>query len=197
MPGATAGVASRRIGGVLDIARAAGLDMACAGVTASGLSSERFIEPLLAQAESALSAAQVQGESMVVHGSATGANGAVKRATVLIVDDDPDVVHVIDARLKAAGLQTIVVFDGQQALHQVETSAPSVMVLELMLPKRSGFDVLARLRELPEPRPESDRGVVPQPRGRRHARLRTGRRRLPDQAFSPQELLARIGRLLR
>ena len=61
MPGATAGVASRRIGGVLDIARAAGLDMACAGVTATGLSAERFIEPLLAQAESALSAAQVQG----------------------------------------------------------------------------------------------------------------------------------------
>ena len=71
MPGATAGVASRRIGGVLDIARAAGLDMACAGVTASGLSAERFIEPLLAQAESALSAAQVQGEAVVVHGSAT------------------------------------------------------------------------------------------------------------------------------
>ncbi len=74
MPGATAGVASRRIGGVLDIARAAGLDTASAGVTASGLSSERFIEPLLAQAESALSAAQVQGEALVVHGSAAGAN---------------------------------------------------------------------------------------------------------------------------
>ena len=73
MPGATAGVASRRIGGVLDIARAAGLDMACAGVTASGLSAECFIEPLLAQAESALSAAQVEGEAVVVHGSASGA----------------------------------------------------------------------------------------------------------------------------
>ena len=197
MPGATAGVASRRIGGVLDIARAAGIDMACAGVTASGLSAERFIEPLLAQAESALSAAQVQGEPLVVHGSATGATAGVKRATVLIVDDDPDVVHIIDARLKAAGLQTIVVFDGQQALHQAETSAPSVMVLELMLPKRSGFDVLARLRELPEPRPKV---IVVSSRSREEDVMRAFELGADDyltKPFSPQELLARIGRLLR
>ena len=197
MPGATAGVASRRIGGVLDIARAAGLEAACAGVTATGLSAERFIEPLLAQAESALSAAQVQGASVVVHGSAAGANASVQRATVLIVDDDPDVVHIIDARLKAAGLQTIVVFDGQQALHQVETSAPSVMVLELMLPKRSGFDVLARLRDLPEPRPKV---IVVSSRSREEDVMRAFELGADDyltKPFSPQELLARIGRLLR
>jgi DNA-binding response OmpR family regulator len=197
MPGATAGVASRRIGGVLDIARAAGLDAACAGVTATGQSAERFIEPLLGQAESALSAAQVQGAAVVVHGSTTGANASVQRATVLIVDDDPDVVHIIDARLKAAGLQTIVVFDGQQALHRVETSAPSVMVLELMLPKRSGFDVLARLRELPEPRPKV---IVVSSRSREEDVMRAFELGADDyltKPFSPQELLARIGRLLR
>ncbi|MGE0459864.1 MAG: response regulator [Vicinamibacterales bacterium] len=193
MPGASAGVAARRIGGVLDIARAAGLDAACAGIAASGLSAERFIEPLLAQAEAALAQAQVVGRPVVLHGAGVSA----EQATVLVVDDDPDVVHIIDARLKAAGLRTVVAFDGQAALHQVDTCAPSVMVLELMLPKRSGFDVLARLRELPEPRP---RVIVVSTRSREEDVMRAFELGADDyltKPFSPQELLARIARLLR
>jgi two-component system OmpR family response regulator len=193
MPGASAGVAAKRIGGVLDIARAAGLDTACAGVTASGLSAERFIEPLLAQAEAALASAQVLGRHVALH----GAVAAAEQATVLVVDDDPDVVHIIDARLKAAGLTTVVAFDGQAALHQVDTCAPAVMVLELMLPKRSGFDVLARLRELPEPRP---RVIVVSSRTREEDVMRAFELGADDyltKPFSPQELLARIARLLR
>ncbi len=193
MPGATAGVAARRISGVLDIARAAGLEQACAGVTATGLSVDRFIEPMLAEAESALSSAQVEKTPVVVY----GAGSAAERGSVLIVDDDPDVVHIIDARLKAAGLQTLVAFDGQQALHQVETSAPAVVVLELMLPKRSGFDVLARLRDLPEPRP---RVVVVSSRSREEDVMRAFELGADDyltKPFNPQELLARLARLLK
>jgi len=193
MPGASAGVAARRIGGVLDVARAAGLDTACAGLAASGLSAERFIEPLLAQAEAALAQAQVVGKPVVLH----GAGAATGPSTVLVVDDDPDVVHIIDARLKAAGLSTVVAFDGQAALHQVDTCAPAVMVLELTLPKRSGFDVLARLRELPEPRP---RVIVVSTRSREEDVMRAFELGADDyltKPFSPQELLARIARLLR
>jgi two-component system OmpR family response regulator len=193
MPGASAGVAARRIGGVLHIARAAGVEQACAGVAATGLSADRFIEPMLAEAESALAAAQVEGTSIVVY----GAGAAADRGSVLIVDDDPDVVHIIDARLKAAGLQTLVAFDGQQALHQVETAAPAVVVLELMLPKRSGFDVLARLREAPEPRP---RVVVVSSRSREEDVMRAFELGADDyltKPFNPQELLARLARLLK
>lgn len=193
MPGATAGVAARRIRGVLDIARAAGLEQACAGVSATGLSADRFIEPMLAEAESALSSAHVEGTPVVVH----GAGAAAERGSVLIVDDDPDVVHVIDARLKAAGLHTLVAFDGQQALHQVDAAAPAVIVLELMLPKRSGFDVLARLRELPEPRP---RVVVVSSRSREEDVMRAFELGADDyltKPFNPQELLARLARLLK
>jgi len=100
-------------------------------------------------------------------------------------------------RLKAAGLQTLVAFDGQQALHQVETSAPAVVVLELMLPKRSGFDVLARLRDLPEPRP---RVVVVSSRSREEDVMRAFELGADDyltKPFNPQELLARLARLLK
>jgi two-component system, cell cycle response regulator len=193
MPGATAGVAARRIGGVLDIARAAGVETACAGVTATGLAAERYVEPMLAQAEAALSSAQVQGEPVSVYGTGS----STRRGMVLVVDNDPDVVHIVDARLKAAGLDTIVAFDGAEALHRVETLAPAVMVLELTLPKRSGFDVLARLREMPEPRPKV---IVVSSRSREEDVMRAfdlGADDYLTKPFSPQELLARIARLLR
>jgi CheY-like chemotaxis protein len=193
MPGATAGVAARRIAGVLDLARAAGLAQACAGVTATGLSADRFVEPMLAEAESALATAHVEGTPVAIH----GAGAAAPQRSILIVDADPDVVHVIDARVKAAGLRTLVAFDGQQALHQVESAAPAVIVLELMLPKRSGFDVLARLRELPEPRP---RVVVVSSRSREEDVMRAFELGADDyltKPFNPQELLARVGRLLK
>jgi two-component system OmpR family response regulator len=193
MPGATAGVAARRIGGVLDIARAAGVETACAGVTATGLAAERYVEPMLAQAEAALSSAQVQGEPVSVYGTGS----STRRGMVLVVDNDPDVVHIVDARLKAAGLDTIVAFDGAEALHRVETLAPAVMVLELTLPKRSGFDVLARLRETPEPRPKV---IVVSARSREEDVMRAfdlGADDYLTKPFSPQELLARIARLLR
>jgi len=193
MPGATAGVVARRIAGVLDLARAAGLPPSCAGVTATGPASDRFVEPMLAEAESALATAHVEGSPVVIY----GASGSTAQGSVLIVDADPDVVHVVDARLKAAGLRTLVAFDGQQALHQVESASPALIVLELTLPKRSGFDVLARIKELPDARP---RVVVVSSRSREEDVMRAFELGADDyltKPFNPQELLARVGRLLK
>ena len=79
----------------------------------------------------------------------------------------------------------------------MESAAPAVIVLELMLPKRSGFDVLARLRELPEPRP---RVVVVSSHSREEDVMRAFELGADDyltKPFNPQELLARVGRLLK
>jgi len=70
-------------------------------------------------------------------------------------------------------------------------------VLDLMLPKRTGFDVLAELRQMPAPRPSV---LVLSARGREEDVTRAFALGADDymiKPFSPQELIARLGRLLR
>ena len=64
---------------------------------------------------------------------------------LLIVDDDPDIVTMLEDRLQASGYHTVVARDGQQALDQIEQEAPHLALLDLDLPKLSGLDVLKRL----------------------------------------------------
>ncbi len=120
-------------------------------------------------------------------------------ATVLIADDDPDVTRIIDAQVRAAGYNTIVAFDGEQALAAMRASeAPvDVLVLDLMMPKLNGFDVLAEIREGPPPRP---RTIILSGREREQDVVRAFEHGADDymtKPFNPQELLARIARLLK
>jgi DNA-binding response OmpR family regulator len=116
---------------------------------------------------------------------------------VVIAEDDPDVTRIVDAQMRAAGYTAVIAFDGEQALAAVRTHAPDVLVLDLMMPKLTGFDVLAQLREGPAPRP---RIVVLSARGREQDVMRAFELGADDymtKPFNPQELLARIARLLR
>lgn len=69
-------------------------------------------------------------------------------ARILIVDDDPDVVSVVDAALRAEGASTKQCKDGNTAVHICENENPDLVVLDMMLPKRSGFLVLERIKEM-------------------------------------------------
>lgn len=69
-------------------------------------------------------------------------------AKILIVDDDPDVLGVVDAALKAEGARTQQCKDGNTAVHICESDHPDLVVLDMMLPKRSGFLVLERIKGL-------------------------------------------------
>jgi len=68
---------------------------------------------------------------------------------ILIVDDDPDIIRVICGYLEQAGYQTLTVGDGIGALRLVRQERPDVMVLDLMLPGRSGWEVLQAIRADP------------------------------------------------
>ena len=114
----------------------------------------------------------------------------------MLAGDDPDVAHIVDAHRRAGGFSTTLAFDGQQALEAVEREQPDVLILDWMMPKMTGFDVLHRIRALAN----KPRVIVLSARGAGAGVTRAFDLGADDymmKPFSPQELPARIGRLLR
>lgn len=70
---------------------------------------------------------------------------------VLIVDDDPEVLEAIDQALQAEGALTQRCGDGNSAVRICETDPPELVVLDMMLPKRSGFLVLEKIKKFRQP----------------------------------------------
>ncbi len=66
---------------------------------------------------------------------------------VLIVDDDSEIVESIAATLRSRGIQVSTASDGNQGIAYAETKTPDLVILDLMMPRRSGFLVLERLRQ--------------------------------------------------
>jgi DNA-binding response OmpR family regulator len=65
---------------------------------------------------------------------------------VLLVDDDYEIVDAIRHALEAKGYTVLVARDGNQGLAMAEREDPDLMILDMMMPKRSGFLVLEKLR---------------------------------------------------
>ena len=65
---------------------------------------------------------------------------------ILIADDDPGVCKLIKDCLKTRGLTTTEAHDGVSACEQAESSPPSLVLLDILLPKRDGYAVLLHLR---------------------------------------------------
>ena len=85
---------------------------------------------------------------------------------ILIVEDDSELVESIRYTLKQAGYRVSVAYDGNQGLAIAESKLPDLILLDLMLPKRSGFLVLERLcQTLKNPIPII---VITASEGRRH-----------------------------
>jgi DNA-binding response OmpR family regulator len=68
------------------------------------------------------------------------------RKKILLVDDDREIVESMRIALDASGFQIIVARDGNQGLAMVEREDPDLVILDMMMPKRSGFLVLEKLR---------------------------------------------------
>ena len=66
---------------------------------------------------------------------------------VLLVDDDESILEVIEAAFRRSGHEVLVARDGSEALVRAERDAPDLVVLDLVMPRRSGFAVLDRLRQ--------------------------------------------------
>jgi two-component system phosphate regulon response regulator PhoB len=117
---------------------------------------------------------------------------------VLVVDDEPDIAALVAYHLARTGYRVSTAATGGDALAAAARERPALVVLDLMLPDRSGFDVLERLRA-----DDATRGVAVlmlTARGAEADRIRglsLGADDYLAKPFSPQELVLRVGAILR
>lgn len=71
---------------------------------------------------------------------------ASRKKRILLVDDDREIVETIQIALEAQGYEISIARDGNQGLSMVEREDPDLVILDMMMPKRSGFLVLEKLR---------------------------------------------------
>ncbi|GAB4343497.1 MAG: response regulator transcription factor [Desulfobulbaceae bacterium] len=122
----------------------------------------------------------------------------MSRNTILVVEDDPDIQQLVTYNLVKEGMHVICADDGEEALSRIENESVDAVILDLMLPGRSGLDVCRTLREnertraLPiimlTARSEEDDIV---------AGLELGADDYVTKPFSPKVLVARLQAVLR
>src|SRR5689334_19612551 len=76
----------------------------------------------------------------------TAEKAASAARRILLVDDDAEIVESVRYALEAKGYSVLVARDGNQGLAMAEREDPDLVILDMMMPKRSGFLVLERLR---------------------------------------------------
>ena len=117
---------------------------------------------------------------------------------ILVVDDEPDIIALVAYHLARSGYRVSTAATGTEALQAARDEQPALVVLDLMLPELSGFEVLERLR--------ADKALADTP-----VLMLTARRDEPDRVqglslgaddylvkpFSPQELVLRVRNILR
>jgi DNA-binding response OmpR family regulator len=67
--------------------------------------------------------------------------------TILIADDEPNIVTALEFLLERNGYQVLVARNGDAALKMVEESCPDLVLLDVMMPVKSGYEVCQRMRE--------------------------------------------------
>jgi len=69
-----------------------------------------------------------------------------RRQTVLVVDDEPHLLRLVQFRLEREGYDVVTASDGQSALDSVFEHRPDLCLLDVVMPRRSGLEVLQELR---------------------------------------------------
>jgi DNA-binding response OmpR family regulator len=68
---------------------------------------------------------------------------------IVCADDDEDILSLVSLRLERAGFRVVQVVDGEAAVEAVRSHRPALAVLDVMMPKQTGYEVLATLRADP------------------------------------------------
>ena len=117
---------------------------------------------------------------------------------ILVVDDDRDIVRLVRSYLEKAGYQVLTAYDGESALRLLRSEKPQLLILDLMLPDRDGWDVARLVR--------ADSNIAATPIIMLTARvedndkivgLEIGADDYITKPFNPREVVARVRALLR
>jgi DNA-binding response OmpR family regulator len=65
---------------------------------------------------------------------------------LLVTDDNTHIIEVLQRRLKLEGFEVVTAGDGEEALLKIESENPDVILLDLMMPKMNGFEVLREIK---------------------------------------------------
>jgi DNA-binding response OmpR family regulator len=116
---------------------------------------------------------------------------------ILLVEDEPNIIEAIRFILSRDGWAVETHCDGATAVETVTSAPPDVLVLDVMLPGKSGFDILRDLRERPETRdlPVLMLTAKGQSRDREQA-LRYGATRFMTKPFSNAEVLEAVNAMM-
>ena len=128
-----------------------------------------------------------------------------KKAKILIVDDDPDILTAIGAVLEARDYEVVTAPDGEEGLVKLRDDKPDLMILDLLMPKMDGFAVC---KELKDPRRAKYSNIpililtsVKEEASRRRYELETGLAMDVDdyveKPIDPYTLLERVEKLLK
>jgi len=116
---------------------------------------------------------------------------------VLIAEDEESIVASLEFLMRHAGYETCVARDGPSALARIADFEPDLVLLDIMLPGRSGFDVCARIRQ--SPALAATRVVMLTARGSQADEkrgLEAGADAYVTKPFATQELVSRVRELL-
>lgn len=74
----------------------------------------------------------------------------MNKRSILVVDDEPNLVRSLTFILTKEGYQVSAVFDGEAALKSIAENKPDIMFLDIMMPKKNGYEVCEIIRKIPE-----------------------------------------------
>ncbi len=69
---------------------------------------------------------------------------------LLITDDNAHIIEVLQRRLKLEGFDVVTASDGEEALLKIQSEDPDIVLLDLMMPKMNGFEVLNEIKRINE-----------------------------------------------
>lgn len=119
---------------------------------------------------------------------------------ILVVDDEPAIVAVLKSRLLASNYKVVTASDGEECLEKMKSENPDLVILDLMMPKMDGYNVLIVIKEMKDSLKIADIPImVLTARGDAKVRELVEAEKIADyqvKPFKAEELLVKIKKIL-